>query len=69
MEELRQNLGVCPQHNVLFADLTVREHLELFALLKCSMTEFELMRKVNRMIYEIELQDVQHQLASTLSGG
>lgn len=69
VEELRQNLGVCPQHNVLFADLTVREHLELFALLKCSLTEFELMRKVNRMIYEIELQDVQHQLASTLSGG
>jgi ATP-binding cassette subfamily A (ABC1) protein 3 len=27
-------LGVCPQHDVLFPDLTVAEHLRLFAGLK-----------------------------------
>jgi ATP-binding cassette, subfamily A (ABC1), member 3 len=27
-------MGVCPQHDILFEDLTVREHLELFAVFK-----------------------------------
>ena len=31
---LREQLGVCPQHNVLFEYLTAREHLELYASFK-----------------------------------
>ena len=31
---IRTNLGICPQHNVLFDRLTVREHLYFFSLLK-----------------------------------
>lgn len=34
MDELRKILGVCPQHDILYDDLTVREHLELFATFK-----------------------------------
>ena len=34
MESIRQNLGICPQHNVLFDRLTVKEHLNFFARLK-----------------------------------
>lgn len=34
LEQVRQELGVCPQHNVLFAQLTVAEHIELFASIK-----------------------------------
>ena len=34
LSEIRQSLGVCPQHNILFDVLTVREHLVLFAMLK-----------------------------------
>ena len=30
----RQQLGVCPQHDILFPSLTVLEHLRLFAKLK-----------------------------------
>jgi ABC-type multidrug transport system ATPase subunit len=30
-EKIRSMLGFCPQQNVLFSELTVREHLELFA--------------------------------------
>lgn len=29
-----KHMGVCPQHDVLFDDLTVREHLQLFAGIK-----------------------------------
>ena len=32
---VRQSLGLCPQHNVLFDCLTVGEHLEFFAKVKC----------------------------------
>ena len=34
MERIRQSLGLCPQHNVLYDRLTVREHLNFFARLK-----------------------------------
>jgi len=27
-------MGVCPQHDILFDNLSVKEHLELFAVFK-----------------------------------
>ena len=51
MSELRENLGVCPQHNVLYGHLTVREHLEIFASLKGVKSSDEIRRRVDRMIY------------------
>jgi len=32
MDEIRLNLGLCPQHNILYDELTVREHLLFFAV-------------------------------------
>ena len=32
MAKARQSLGLCPQHNLLFPDLTVREHLIFFGM-------------------------------------
>ena len=40
MEGVRQSLGLCPQHNVLFDRLTVREHLNFFARLKVKMITY-----------------------------
>jgi len=34
LEEVRKNMGVCPQHDILFDNLTVKEHLELYAVFK-----------------------------------
>ena len=34
MTGIRESLGVCPQFDVLWPDLTVREHVELYAQLK-----------------------------------
>lgn len=34
MSEIRNSLGLCPQHNILFDDLTVAEHIHFFAKLK-----------------------------------
>ena len=34
INSLKRNIGVCPQHDILFEELTVREHLTFFARLK-----------------------------------
>ena len=34
MANIRRTLGVCPQHDILYPDLTVREHLRMYAVLK-----------------------------------
>lgn len=31
IQNVRRSLGLCPQHNILFDTLTVKEHLEFFA--------------------------------------
>ncbi len=35
MNSVRDILGLCPQYNILFDHLTVREHLRLFATVSC----------------------------------
>jgi ATP-binding cassette subfamily A (ABC1) protein 3 len=32
MDEIRSSLGFCPQHDILYEDLNVKEHLEVVAL-------------------------------------
>lgn len=32
LDKVRESLGLCPQHNLLFTDLTVLEHLVFFAM-------------------------------------
>ena len=34
MDKVRNILGLCPQYNILFDHLTVREHLKLFATVR-----------------------------------
>lgn len=31
IDEIRSFMGVCPQHDILFDNMTVKEHLEMFA--------------------------------------
>lgn len=50
-------MGVCPQHNVLFPYLTVREHLELYAIFKGLEDAKQIRFKVDKLIYEVELVD------------
>jgi len=32
IKSVRDNLGLCPQHDVLFDEMTVTEHLRFFAM-------------------------------------
>jgi ABC-type multidrug transport system ATPase subunit len=40
MDEIRKSMGVCPQHDILWSELTAIEHLRLFAKLKGIETQF-----------------------------
>ena len=64
-KEARSVLGYCPQHNLLFEDLTVYEHLKFFSKLKQNFNENE----INRMLELTNLADKKNALAKTLSGG
>uniref|UniRef100_F6S4S8 ATP-binding cassette sub-family A member 2 n=1 Tax=Monodelphis domestica TaxID=13616 RepID=F6S4S8_MONDO len=68
MDEIRKNLGMCPQHNVLFDKLTVEEHLWFYSQLK-SMAKEEIQKEMDKMIEDLELSNKRHSLVQTLSGG
>ncbi|XP_078106456.1 ATP-binding cassette sub-family A member 2 [Sander vitreus] len=68
MERIRQNLGMCPQHNVLFDKLSVEEHLWFYSRLK-GMAEDDLRKEMDKMILDLELTHKRHSLVQTLSGG
>lgn len=54
--QARAHLGLCPQHNVLFNELTVREHLEFFARLK-GYSGNELNEEIDDLINSMEMQE------------
>ncbi|RLN65884.1 hypothetical protein BBJ29_006636 [Phytophthora kernoviae] len=66
--ELRRVIGICPQHDVLFQDLTVEEHLLLFGTMK-HVPRDKLQSRVDKMIEDVGLTEIRRALAKTLSGG
>lgn len=69
MSEIRQKLGVCPQHDVLFKELTVTEHLYMFARFKGMKDKAEIEAAVNEKIREVDLEEKKNTQAMNLSGG
>lgn len=65
---VRDSLGLCPQHDVLFDQLTVEEHLSFFAKLK-SCPSHRVKQEVERMIACVGLTDKRHTQTRALSGG
>ena len=68
MDEVRQSLGLCPQHNMLFEDLTVREHLVFFGMLK-GMTKSAAEDEGAKYIGMLNLEPKKDVNVTTLSGG
>jgi len=68
MDEIRKNLGVCPQHDVLFPELTVQEHLSMFAMFK-GVKGDELDSAVQTMVASIGLTEKRDTASKLLSGG
>lgn len=68
MDEFRKKLGICPQHDVLFENLTIREHLDMFCVFK-GVESHLINDEVNAMLEEMNLTDKADKLAGSLSGG
>ena len=64
----RQYLGICPQHDVLFDDLTVRQHLEMFCVFK-SVPNNIIDEEINKILRDFDLLDKQDAKSCNLSGG
>ncbi|KAL2535052.1 ABC transporter A family member 1 [Abeliophyllum distichum] len=68
MDEIRKSLGVCPQYDILFPELTVKEHLEIFANIK-GVNQDYLENVVTEMAEEVGLADKVNTVVKALSGG
>ncbi|GAB9475521.1 Atp-binding protein [Globisporangium polare] len=66
--ELRRIIGICPQHDVLFNDLTVEEHLFLFGTMK-NVHPKQLQDDVNKIIEDVGLTETRYEKSKNLSGG
>ncbi|GCC25067.1 hypothetical protein chiPu_0003472 [Chiloscyllium punctatum] len=70
MSIIREELGVCLQHDVLFEKLTVREHLLLYGIIKAPQwTHQQLLQEVKMALENVEIGQHQHKLVGALSGG
>ncbi|KAL3227296.1 hypothetical protein MRX96_024255 [Rhipicephalus microplus] len=67
-KKARESFGLCPQHNVLFDELTVEEHLYFFYSLKDS-PDMSWKSHVNDVLVSVDLGEKRSSLAKDLSGG
>ncbi|CAL8399525.1 unnamed protein product, partial [Arctogadus glacialis] len=68
MDTIRLSLGMCPQHNILFKDMTVAEHILFYSLLKGRGAK-EAQEEVEDMLQNLTLRHKRTELAQNLSGG
>ena len=68
MDQFRLKLGICPQHDVLFDDLTIREHLEMFSIFK-GVSSDDIDNEVNKSINDFQLNEIQDIVIEDLSAG
>ena len=68
MDLFREKLGICPQHDTLFEDLTVKEHLEMFSIFKGVKKE-EVGPEVNKTLRDFQIENIGDMLAKNLSAG
>lgn len=68
MNEVRNFLGVCPQHDILFDLLTPEEHLEIFCDFK-GVPKEEQPFQIKQMLMDVDVYHHKDTVAENLSGG
>jgi len=72
MRHIRSNVGVCLQHDCLFPQLTVEEHIVFFSKVKglySTKSKEECKESIMASIKDVALLEKQHNFAKDLSGG
>ncbi|VFQ62768.1 unnamed protein product [Cuscuta campestris] len=68
MSKIRQMIGVCPQFDILWDELSGQEHLQLFATIK-GLSPASIKSVVHNALAEVKLTDAARMRASSYSGG
>ena len=68
MDNFRRKLGICPQHDVLFEDLTMAEHLKMFCYFK-GVPSDKIEEEVQKTLKDFRIADIQGIIARNLSAG
>lgn len=69
ISDVRGSVGLCPQHNILFDELTVREHIIFYSRVKGMDSMRDIETEVNRYLRLIDLENKADSPSKTLSGG
>lgn len=67
--EARNSLGLCPQHNILINDLTVKEHLIFYCRLKGISNQREIQNEIDKYAELLDFKEISNALSKVLSGG
>ncbi|CAF3715850.1 unnamed protein product [Rotaria sp. Silwood1] len=67
MEMLRKSMGYCPQHDILFDLLTIKEQIEFYAIARGYEKHKE--KIANEMLHLMDLENFKDLYCNTLSGG
>lgn len=68
LDELKEEIGYCHQQNLLWDQLTVVEHLRIYAVLR-NVPILQVSTQIESILDEIHLQDARNKYVSQLSGG
>lgn len=72
MTQIRQEIGICLQHDCLFDILTVKEHIQFFAMVKGLYSKSdrkEAEEKIKSSIQDVALWEKRSTYSKNLSGG
>lgn len=72
LNAIRDNMGICLQHDCLFPSMTVREHIQFFSRLKglySQMSHAEAEEHVDQIIRDVALYEKRNTYSKNLSGG
>ncbi|OMH81975.1 ABC transporter A family member 9 [Zancudomyces culisetae] len=67
-KQVYRHIGICPQHDILWDDLTIAEHLYFYARLK-GIPAREERQVVEKIIKDVDLYSKRNALSKNLSGG
>eukprot|EP01091_Cochliopodium_minus_P001939 TRINITY_DN1188_c0_g2_i2.p1 TRINITY_DN1188_c0_g2~~TRINITY_DN1188_c0_g2_i2.p1 ORF type:complete len:1683 (-),score=415.80 TRINITY_DN1188_c0_g2_i2:354-4655(-) len=68
MDSVRKSLGVCPQHDILWNEMTPYEHLHIFSTLK-GVPKNQVESSIDQLLQKVNLLHVKNNHVGTFSGG
>ena len=68
LEYFHKIIGICPQEDILFQNLSVEEHLKLFCKFK-SIPNSEIEQEISSVLYKLNFTEKRFTIVSNLSGG